>query len=129
MKIKHIFRKKKKEGPPTTVGALRDSDGIPPGLDLELTGQDKTIKFYGKFYAAPKLPYVEIFRKVKILFASPEVFVAFDLEEHNLYVVDRVKNLSLGCRMSVELLPFDYVPAQQIQVMPVPMAVGPHVGV
>lgn len=108
-----------------TKAPIHDTDGIPPGLDTELTGQQKTIKFSGQFYAAPHLPYVELLRKVQILFASKEVYVAFDLENHNLYVVDREKNLSLGCRMNTELLPFDYQPIQFM--MPLRQALGPHV--
>jgi hypothetical protein len=123
MKIKHLFRKKKAQAPQAPV-AIQDSDGIPPGLDLELTGQEKTIMFFGQFYAAPHLPFVQLFRKVKILFAAKEAYVAFDLENHNLYVVDREKNLSLGCRMQAELLPADYDPNL---LQPIRMAIGPHV--
>jgi hypothetical protein len=92
---------------------LKDSDGIPPGLDLELFGQQKIIKFSGHFYAQPEQKYVEFGRPVFIIFASPEVYVAKDLEMGNLYVVDRAKKLSLGCRMTADLL--DFPPSYKIR--------------
>ena len=85
---------------------LKDSDGIPPGLDMELFGQQKIIKFSGHFYANPSKPHVEFGRPVVILFASPEVYVAQDMKMGNLYVVDRAKRLSLGCRMTADLIDF-----------------------
>jgi hypothetical protein len=80
-----------------------DTDGVPPGLDTELNGQEKIIEFSGIFYARPDMGEVTFQRKVVIVFASKEVYVAYDLELRNLYVVDRASSISLGCRMHAEL--------------------------
>lgn len=92
----------------STLGFIRDTDGVPPGLDLELMGQDKTIVFSGFFYAEPEIPFQQFGRDVTIIFASKEVYVAFDKQTHNLYVVDRATSVSLGCRMKTTLLPAGY---------------------
>ena len=88
------------------MNPLKDSDGIPPGLDVELTGQHKFILFTGKFYATPNLGKVNILRSVRITIATKEVYVAQDTQHNNLYVVLRANNLSTGCRMTATL--FDY---------------------
>lgn len=85
-----------------TVPLVKDSDGIPPGLDLELNGKVGFITFSGHFYAQPDVKEQTFKRPVQIFFASKEVYVALDLEHHNIYVVDREKMLSLGCRMKAE---------------------------
>jgi hypothetical protein len=99
-----------KEEPTAAEAVVQDSDGIPPGVDLTLWGQKKTIKFYGHFYATPEIPFSEIYRKVQIIFASKEIYVAMDLQHKNLYVVDRSSGVSLGCRMNTELLDYNYRP-------------------
>jgi hypothetical protein len=77
----------------------RDTDGVPPSLDLQLTGKVGKIIFAGKFYAMPQAGEMVFSRKVLIIWASKEIYVAQDIENKNLYVVDREKFLSLGCRM------------------------------
>ena len=83
----------------------QDVDGLAPGVDTELMGRVFGLTFSGHFYAMPSVPTMKFTRMVRIVFASKEVYVAFDLQHHNLYVVDRAKNLSLGCRMTAELVP------------------------
>lgn len=98
----------------TEVFKAIDSDGVPPGLDTELSGKYKTITFSGHFYARPRTPYMEFSRPVLILFANnrssmpgmPWVFTALDIETHNLYVVDRNTGISLGCLMHAALSDF-----------------------
>ncbi len=80
-----------------------DIDGIAPGVDMELQGKTKLLTFTGKFFAMPDVPYMRFSRMVHIIFASKEVYVAQDTQYKNLYVVDREKNLSLGCRMTATL--------------------------
>lgn len=82
---------------------IHDTDGVPPGIDLSLQGQVKTITFKGQFYATPDVPYSEFSRQVEIIFASAEVYIALDLTSGNFYVVDREKELSLDCRMKAML--------------------------
>lgn len=100
---------------PTTQQESRlqhiDSDGIPPGLDLELTGKAGYVRFSGHFYATPEVPFTQFSRAVQIIFASKEVFVAYDLQRHNLYAVDRLTNISLGCRMKAEFIEVQPQPA------------------
>jgi hypothetical protein len=80
-----------------------DSDGIPPGVDMELQGKIKVLTFSGHFYAQPSVSYQRFSRMVSILFASKEIYVAEDIALGNLYVVDRKSNISLGCRMTATL--------------------------
>lgn len=91
--------------------ATKDSDGIPPGLEVEWINKKKIIRFTGIFYAQPELGSIVLRRPVQIIFASKEIFVAIDLELGNLYVVDRAKRLSLGCRMTADLEPMPTIPA------------------
>lgn len=85
--------------------AIHDSDGISPGTDMDLTGREFAMRFYGHFYATPQFKSVELVRPVTILFASSKVYVAYDLQMHNIYVVLREDNISQGCGMMTELLP------------------------
>lgn len=81
-----------------------DVDGIAPGVDLDLLGKTGYIEFSGHFFAEPEIPTQTFKRPVNIVFASPEVYVAYDPYFKNLYVVDREKNLSLGCRMTAKFI-------------------------
>lgn len=95
---------------PLTVGqatptALADSDGISPGVDLDLVDTVGIITFTGVFYANPAAGNVTIKRVAHVVFASTEVLVTQDVTHGNLYVIDRIRNLSLGCRMTAHYKP------------------------
>jgi hypothetical protein len=83
----------------TSQPVHRDTDGIPPGLDIHLYGAVGLLKFSGVFFAAPELGDTTFVRPVQIVFASKEILVCKDRTRHNLYVVDRRSGISLGCRM------------------------------
>jgi len=87
----------------TATVTARDTDGIAPGVDTSLQGQFKTITFSGHFFARPEIPTMKFSRLVHIVFASKEVYVAYDLQLKNLYVVDRASGISLGCKMNAVL--------------------------
>lgn len=87
------------------VPQLRDSDGIPPGLDLETYGRKGYVVFSGVFFAQPDRGVVTFARYCEIIFASNEILVAFDPKLRNVYVIDREKRLSLGCRMTADFYP------------------------
>ena len=87
--------------------ALDDTDGIPPGVDRELTGTYKAMRFTGPFFAYPEHGDLEIIRPVQIIFASDKVYTAYDVQNGNVYVVLRDDNISQGCLMHTELLPVE----------------------
>ena len=87
----------------TNLPVQQDSDGIGPGVDRELQGTFKIITFSGHFFARPQVPFMKFSRYVHIVFASEEVYVAYDMNTHSLYVVDRASGISLGCRMNAVL--------------------------
>ena len=89
-----------KDKPGVSKHIQDDIDGTPPGVDLEMQGKFKMINFSGHFYVMPNVPEMKFARLVHIVFASKEIIVAQDYHFKNLYVVDREKNLSLGCRMT-----------------------------
>ena len=85
--------------------ADRDSDGIPPGLDLSMVNREGMMVFTGVFFACRSRGPIEIRRPVTIIWASKEIFVAFDKQHQNLYVIDRVKNYSIACQMNAIFVP------------------------
>jgi hypothetical protein len=90
---------------PQTPPTAHDSDGMPPGHDMELWGQTKLFEFSGKFFALPpEHPEITMRRAVKIIFAGDKTIVAADLQHKNLYVVDRSTWISEGCKMHVKML-------------------------
>lgn len=82
-----------------------DSDGIPPGMNPEETGyigMRGHILFKGPFYALGGTE-VEFARPVLVVTMLRKVIVAQDVENYNIYVIDRERNESLGCLMNAKL--------------------------
>lgn len=80
---------------------------LPPGLrpqDAAMVGTKGAARFTGHFYGLPDIPWVQFERPVIVWFASRDILVLQDLEHGNLYVVDRRRDLSLGCLMSVRFI-------------------------
>lgn len=79
-----------------------DVDGIAPGIEPELMFKFGVVTFSGHFFAQPEVPHQEFDRPVQIIFASKEILVCLDMSVGNIYVIDREKELSLGCRMKAK---------------------------
>jgi len=82
-----------------------DSDGIPPGMNPNETGyigMKGWIEFSGPFYAMNGLD-VTFARQVVIITILRKVIVAQDTVNMNIYVIDRDKEISLGCQMKANL--------------------------
>lgn len=86
--------------------ATEDLDGLPPGIDpvdLPLWGKKRLLRFTGPFYAH-NYRYADFTRPVQVLLPLKDILVLQDTERKNLYIVDRKRNLSLGCGMHAVLL-------------------------
>lgn len=94
------YRAQKHKSNPILDSTQRvENNLIPPGLDTKLYGTRGYVTFKGHFYAQPHIPYQTFSRYVQIVMATKEILVAYDLELKTIYVIDREKNLSLGCKM------------------------------
>ncbi len=84
------------------VQLARSADPRPGLRDPELMFQVGRATFTGPFHMLGGR-LVEYTRPVRVLLAVREVVVLQDVEHDNLYVVDRLKRVSLGSRMSTTL--------------------------
>jgi hypothetical protein len=92
-----------------TPPSNQDIHGVAPGEDLEWKDKRVQLRFSGHFYMIPHIAEVELYRNVVIFLAYKEAFLCYDLEHGNIYTVRREDMLSLGCRMTVEIKPLDFV--------------------
>lgn len=87
----------------------QDAHGVAPGEDLEWKDKRVQLRFSGHFYMIPHIAEVELFRNVVIFLAYKEILLCYDIDQGNMYTVRREDMLSLGCRMQVEIMPFNHV--------------------
>jgi len=82
--------------------AQLDPDGIPPGVDindLSRLGDIVPLRFAGHFYAQPQIPRSDFMRPSRVLMLWRTHALLQDIQNGNLYLIDRTTNVSVGCRM------------------------------